>query len=190
MLRSTLTRRQRNIVGRTEKCERSCQERIVSLLFSKRFKVAVFLVVVCVALLPLVSPFLGSAHAASITYVYDSLGRLVAVVDGSGNAVTYSYDPVGNLLAITPSSGSGVLFFEVDPDNGPVGTQFTIYGDRFSTTPSQNTVAFPGHNATIISSTQTTIVATVPSGLSPLLYNVILTSPSGQTSFAFTVTTN
>ena len=185
-----LKRRRQSLVHLTERRERGPQTPACSFRFSQGIKIVVFLLAAIAILSPFLPAFVGPAQAASITYVYDSLGRLVAVVDESGNAVTYSYDPVGNLLAITPSSGSGVLFFEVDPDNGPVGTQFTIYGDRFSTTPSQNTVAFPGHNATIISSTQTTIVATVPSGLSPLLYNVVLTSPAGQTSFAFTVTTN
>jgi YD repeat-containing protein len=42
----------------------------------------------------------GAAEAADITYVYDKLGRLIGVVDPSGNTATYTYDSVGNLLSI------------------------------------------------------------------------------------------
>src|SRR5580704_12421652 len=41
------------------------------------------------------------AFAGGTTYVYDPLGRLVAVVDGSGNAAAYKYNNVGNLLSIS-----------------------------------------------------------------------------------------
>ena len=38
---------------------------------------------------------------SGVQYVYDQLGRLVGVIDTSGNAAAYSYDAVGNLLAIS-----------------------------------------------------------------------------------------
>ncbi len=40
------------------------------------------------------------AQADQAQYFYDELGRLVAVVDGQGNAAVYNYDEVGNLLSI------------------------------------------------------------------------------------------
>jgi YD repeat-containing protein len=40
-------------------------------------------------------------------YVYDDLGRLSQVIDGSGNVATYTYDAVGNLLSITRNTGGG-----------------------------------------------------------------------------------
>ena len=39
-------------------------------------------------------------YADQAQYFYDELGRLVGVVDGSGNAAVYVYDEVGNLLSI------------------------------------------------------------------------------------------
>jgi YD repeat-containing protein len=39
-------------------------------------------------------------HADQAQYFYDELGRLVGVVDGSGDAAVYVYDEVGNLLQI------------------------------------------------------------------------------------------
>jgi YD repeat-containing protein len=41
-----------------------------------------------------------------IFYVYDGLGRLIAVVDSNGQGAGYSYDAVGNLLAITRFNAS------------------------------------------------------------------------------------
>ena len=35
-----------------------------------------------------------------VRYVYDELGRLVAVIDGNGDTAVYAYDAVGNLLSI------------------------------------------------------------------------------------------
>jgi YD repeat-containing protein len=35
-----------------------------------------------------------------IQYVYDEIGRLIAVIDRSGDTATYTYDAVGNILSI------------------------------------------------------------------------------------------
>ncbi len=99
---------------------------------------------------------------ADITYVHDADGRLVAVIDGSGDAVTYTYDSDGNVTATqTSNSSSGEAIYALSPDNGSVGSQVTIYGNDFSASPA---VTFNGKPATVSSSTSTTIFATVPSG--------------------------
>jgi len=125
------------------------------------------------------------ADAGNITYVYDPLGRLVGVVDGSGNAATYRYDGAGNLISISTTNASHVSIFSLSPNNGPISTRVTIYGDGFSTTPSQNTVTFSGQAATVTSSTQTTIATTVPTGATT--GNVTVTAPAGSASAPFTV---
>ena len=128
----------------------------------------------------------AASALADITYVYDAGGRLIAVVDGSGNSAVYSYDAAGNLLSITNSNGSHTAVYEISPNKGPVGTQVTIYGDGFSTTPSQNTVTFSSNkNATVTASTQTTITTTVPTGA--VTGSVSVTSPNGSASTNFTV---
>ncbi len=43
---------------------------------------------------------LGTARA-DISSIYDALGRLIAVVDPSGDTAVYHYDAVGNLLSIS-----------------------------------------------------------------------------------------
>src|SRR6266496_697342 len=90
-----------------------------------------------------------STHAQGISYLYDDLGRLIAVVSpGTGTAV-YAYDAVGNLLSITRSAATAVLIVDFTPKQGTVGTTVTITGVGFSATPAQNTVRFNGTLATV-----------------------------------------
>ena len=74
--------------------------------------------------LALASPRLSGA-GGPITYPYDDLGRLVAVVDTSiitgTNAGVYYYDAVGNLTKIANNSATTVAIFAFSPNNGPVG---------------------------------------------------------------------
>ncbi|MBM2803282.1 MAG: putative Bacterial pre-peptidase C-terminal domain protein [Deltaproteobacteria bacterium] len=125
-----------------------------------------------------------------IIYVYDSLSRLRAVIDVTGQTATYSYDAVGNLLAITRNNSTQTSVIEFTPSSGPLGTTVTIYGTAFSQTPSQNAVSFNGTSATVISAAPTQIVAWVPAGATTGAIGV--TSPSGSASSAasFTVTSS
>ncbi len=111
---------------------------------------------------------LAAAPASSpVTYVYDEIGRLEAVVDpgASTNGVAKcAYDDVGNLLSITRQSATVTTIIDFHAKSGPVGSSVTIYGAAFSSTPSQNTVKFNGTTATVASATTTQLVATVPSG--------------------------
>lgn len=148
-------------------------------------RAARWIFLLCVLFLSL--PFLASAQS-NITYVYDDLGRLVAVIDPSGDTARYYYDAVGNLLSITRASSSQVSVLYFSPAKGPVGTQVTIYGTSFSTTPSQNTVQFNGIAATVVSSTATQIVATVPSSATTGAISVTAPAGSATSATSFTVT--
>lgn len=110
--------------------------------------------------------FLGctTAEAADITYVYDNLGRLVGVVDPSGNTATYTYDSVGNLLSIANHASTQVSIISFTPTSGPVGTSVSIFGSGFSPTASQDSVTFNGVAAIVTAATSTTLTTTVPTG--------------------------
>ncbi len=57
--------------------------------------------------------------AADITYIYDELGRLRAVIDPSqtdGTAI-YTYDAAGNILSITRQPSTQVSIIEFLPDS-------------------------------------------------------------------------
>jgi YD repeat-containing protein len=105
----------------------------------------------------------SAAYADDVRYIYDDLGRLIAVVDQTaGEAATYQYDTVGNLLGIVRQPASTVAILNFTPKSGPVGTTVTIVGTGYSAT--QNTVTFNGTAATVTSATTTQLVVTVPSG--------------------------
>ena len=131
------------------------------------------------------------AQSANIQYVYDALGRLTGVVDQQGNVATYTYDAVGNLLAISRVNVAdipgAVGITLVSPGSGTVGATVMIFGKGFSTTASQNAVAFNGTSATVTEAAPNRLVTSVPSGATT--GSITLTAPLGNATSpsAFTV---
>jgi YD repeat-containing protein len=123
-----------------------------------------------------------------ITYIYDAVGRLTAVVDPAGETARYAYDAVGNLLLISRQSSALVSVIEFTPSGGTVGDSVSIFGTGFSDTASQNAVKFNGVTATVLSATATKIVATVSAGTStgPITVTAPAGSATSSTSFAIT----
>ncbi len=122
-----------------------------------------------------------------INYVYDSLGRLIAVMDASGNAATYSYDAVGNLLGIGRQTATQVSLASFAPSSGVIGATVILYGTGFTETASQNTVTFNGTAATVVSSSLTQLVVTVPSGATSGAIAVTTALGSATSGSSFTV---
>jgi uncharacterized protein RhaS with RHS repeats len=66
---------------------------------SSRTVLAVFLFGIALAAPP--------AHAGSVSYTYDALGRLASTVYSNGSStttITYSYDPGGNRTSVVTTS--------------------------------------------------------------------------------------
>ncbi|MGH8702813.1 MAG: IPT/TIG domain-containing protein, partial [Burkholderiales bacterium] len=118
------------------------------------------------------------AHAATVQYVYDELGRLIAVIDPATDTTEYLYDDVGNLLSVARRSSSQVSIVSFAPTRGTVGQAITIVGSGFSPDPAQNLVRFNGTTATVTSATVTSLVASVPSGATTGPISV--TTPTGS----------
>lgn len=125
---------------------------------------------------------------SGIVYVYDELGRVIAVTDPGGDTVRYNYDAAGNVTSISRAASSTLSFISFSPGSGPVGTTVTIYGTAFSTTPGNNTVTFNGTAATVSASTATKITTTVPSGATTGVIQVTVSGSSVSSSTSFTVT--
>ena len=128
------------------------------------------------------------AQSAEVRYVYDTAGRLAAVIDPSGEVATYQYDAVGNLLSIVRTSSSvAVKVVLVSPLSGEIGASVTISGTGFSTVPSQNGVSFNGTSASVTSASTTQLVVTVPSGATTGLISVSAPLGAAVSSQSFSV---
>ena len=110
-------------------------------------------------------------------YLYDDNGRLKAVLLSNGEASIYHYDAAGNLVSVTQQSSNVLFIIDFTPKMAGIGGTVTIYGTGFSANASENAVAFNGQAASIISSTNTEIVTSVPVGATTGFINV--TSPLG-----------
>jgi YD repeat-containing protein len=134
------------------------------------------LVAVSLATLPAI------AQQANVNYVYDELGRLVAVIDQQGDVARYNYDAVGNLLSIERINATGqsgaVAITLVTPNQGKVATTVTLFGKGFSATPSQNAVAFNGTAATVTEAAPNRLVTSVPAGATT--GSITLAAPLGN----------
>lgn len=128
------------------------------------------------------------AAQGAVRYVYDELGRLVGVIDPSGDAAAFHYDAVGNLLSITRTSATQMSVIEFTPDSGAVGQSVTIYGTGFSGTPSLNTVSINGTPATITAASTTVLVVTVAPSTTSGVISVVSPNGSINSAAAFTVT--
>jgi YD repeat-containing protein len=128
---------------------------------------------------------------AGIHYVFDRLGRLTAVVDQTGSSAEYAYDRTGNLLSIQRSDSTSIAgpigITLVSPRSGRVGSTVSIFGKGFSATLSENTIAFNGVLATVISAELNAITASVPPGATT--GPITVTSPLGSatSSVSFTI---
>ncbi len=127
--------------------------------------------------------------AADISYVYDNLGRVLAVIDPATDTAVYQYDAVGNLTGITrqPSSTKAILQFT--PSSGPVGTAVTIYGTGFSATPASNIVKFNGTTATVLTASTTVLTANVPTGATTGAISLTVAGTTVTSAAVFTVGT-
>lgn len=143
--------------------------------------------VICICVFLLGGVTILRAQTA-ITYIYDELGRLVAVVTPGGDTATYSYDPVGNLLSIGRFSSSQLSVIEFSPNGGPIATGVTIYGTGFSTNPNDNTVRFNGTLATVTAATATNLTTTVPTGSTSGTISVTTSGGTASSGTSFTVT--
>ncbi len=125
--------------------------------------------------------------AATVFYVYDELGRLVAEIDPAGDTTRYTYDPAGNLLSVTRDSSAQFRVDDFSPSSGRIGDTVTIFGAGFIANPAQNAVSFNGTPATITIATAHSLVAQVPSGATSGPITVSNANGSAATTRAFTV---
>ena len=124
-----------------------------------KFICAVVILLSCLPVFPSV------VYSEVAEYIYDDIGRLIAVLDSKGNESIYRYDEAGNLINIlTQSNINSLVISDFYPREGFPGTEITMYGKGFSEEPSENALSFNGTAATILSASANKIVVTVPQG--------------------------
>jgi IPT/TIG domain len=131
----------------------------------------------------------ATGSSSAVTYDYDALGRLVQAEMPSLNTVqAYRYDPAGNIVSSSLTPLTTLSIGGVSASQGPSGTQITIYGSGFSSTPSQNSVSFNGTAATVVSASSTQLVVTIPTGATSGSISVATGGTTVNSVSAFTVT--
>ncbi|MGH8669304.1 MAG: beta strand repeat-containing protein [Burkholderiales bacterium] len=130
----------------------------------------------------------SSAAVADVLYSYDAAGRLIQVVDPSGESAQYVYDAAGNIVQIVRVPAGNVAIAGFTPKSGPIGTAVTIFGAGFSATPANNTVQFNGTAATVTTAAVNQLVAAVPAGATTGAISVTVGVQSATSAESFTVT--
>lgn len=126
-------------------------------------------------------------QSSTVRYVYDSNGRLHAVILPSGEASIYEYDAAGNLVSIWRQAPTQTQVLGFSPTEGAVGATVTIFGTGFSPVASENVVAFNGVVAVVSAASVTEIVTSVPQGATTGLVSVSAPLGSATSSEPFTV---
>jgi YD repeat-containing protein len=127
-------------------------------------------------------------NAVTSQYFYDDRGRLVKVVDSSGNVVEYVYDGAGNIVEVRRSTvGTALSIFNFTPQRGAPRSRVTISGQGFSPVASGNEVRFNGVAAGVVSATSNRLVVTVPIGATTGPISVTVGGATAQTDRDFTV---
>ena len=112
----------------------------------------------------------GSIGSADGTGVLASFNIPLGIaVDGNG--VVYVADSTNDTIRkLVPTAGcTAPVISSISPSAGTAGTNVTIAGNYFSTTPSQNALFFNGQPAVVTAATSTSLSTTVP--------NLALTGP-------------
>lgn len=137
-----------------------------------------------VSLLPLIAAD-REAHAETVTYTYDELGRLKTVSYGNGQTITYTYDPAGNrtVLTQTAPSPAPTSTFAASPSTITQGASSSL---SWTTTNATSASIDNGVGAvTPVASGSTSVSPTATT-----TYTLTATGPGGQTTKQATITVN
>ena len=124
-------------------------------------------------------------QGGTTTYVYDANGRLHAVISPAGEAAVYEYDAAGNITAIRRLAANELAILSFSPHEGLPGDLVTFIGVGFGG--GVTNVSFNGASATIVSVTNSKVVATVPAAATTGLVTITTPTGSATTNEPFTI---
>lgn len=136
-------------------------------------------------------PAAAGPEAASTTsdavYAYDAAHRLVGVTDPAGETARYRYDEAGNRLGIDRFPSSKLSVLSLVPVKAAVGSEVTLSGSGFSTTPAANSVRFGSAAGQVVSASAHRLVVKVPAGAGTGKVTVVVGSASAESSESFSL---
>lgn len=157
---------------------RSCADHVARSLNNLRA-----LLVLLTASLALIATFSPALASETITYTYDTLGRLIAVNHGTsgpnaGVSASYTYDKADNRAQVVVNAdGGGATTITLSPTSLPNGTVGTVY-------PSTTITASGGTSPYTYAVTS----GALPAGLALSSGGVLSGTPSAAGTSTFTVT--
>lgn len=124
-------------------------------------------------------------QGGTTTYVYDANGRLHAVISPAGEAAVYEYDAAGNITSIRRLAANELAILSFSPHEGMPGDLVTFIGVGFGG--GVTNVSFNGASATIVSVTNSKVVASVPAAATTGLVTITTPTGSATTNEPFTI---
>lgn len=124
-------------------------------------------------------------QGGTTTYVYDANGRLHAVISPAGDAAVYEYDAAGNITAIRRLASNVLAIISFSPHEGMPGDLVTFVGVGFGG--GVTSISFNGAPATVVSVTNSKVVATVPAAATTGLVTITTPTGSATTAEPFTI---
>ncbi len=131
------------------------------------------------------SSSVGAQPGSTTRYVYDSNGRLRAVISANGEANVYEYDPAGNFTTIKRLSADTLAILDFSPRAGVPGDLVTFTGTGFGA--GVSAVSFNGVAAKIISVNTPVLIVEVPQGATTGPVTITTTKSTAITAIPFTV---
>lgn len=134
--------------------------------------------------------WLGSTYGIVVSWSDNQVIATVASGSNTGVAQILQGGVWSNSVSFTVSTSTAPpVISAISPTSGGIGTAVTISGSAFGSSQNQSTITFNGIPARILSWSDTTIVAGVPSGLSPGTATVVVNGNSvASNGVPFTVT--
>ncbi|MEU0381008.1 RHS repeat-associated core domain-containing protein [Streptomyces cyaneofuscatus] len=118
-------------------------------------------------------------------YANDAAHRLVGVTDPAGETARYRYDQAGNRLGIDRFPSNTLSVLSLVPVKAAAGSEVTLSGSGYSTTPSANSVRFGSAAGQVVSATAHRLVVKVPTGAGAGKVKVVVGSASAESSESF-----
>jgi YD repeat-containing protein len=137
-----------------------------------------------------VGTFSQPVAGQEVRYVYDPKGQLIAVIDADGSAATLTWDENANLIGVQRTDAGSISgpvgITLVSPNQGLPGDLVEILGKGLA---DPTSVTFNGVAATVVSSTSTSILTSVPVGATSGVVHVITALGAADSPSSFFVLT-